>query len=137
MKNKFVIHVFAVALFLLVSCAPVYSPYIYDQTADLKTRSLTIMNKATAPYSKHEKAVDQLKSDLESVLQQEKMRKHNQVKVKQWNLLLAPDGYLLNGTFGKWQRDTTMSENFVGLQCKLIGEAFDLIQETEKQRLKN
>jgi hypothetical protein len=95
------------------------------------------MNKATAPYSKHEKAVDQLKSDLESVLQQEKMRKYNQVKVKQWNLLLAPDGYLLNGTFGKWQRDTTMSENFVGLQCKLIGEAFDLIQETEKQRLKN
>jgi len=136
-KNKSIIHVLAVVLFLLVSCAPVYSPYIYDQTADLKTRSLTIMNKATAPYSKHEKAVDQLKSDLEFVLQQEKMRKHNQVKVKQWNLLLAPDGYLLNGTFGKWQRDTTMSENFVGLQCKLIGEAFDLIQETEKQRLKN
>ncbi|MDD3907287.1 MAG: hypothetical protein PHF34_03640 [Bacteroidales bacterium] len=137
MKNKSVIHVLAIALFLLVSCAPVYSPYIYDQTADLKTRSLTIMNKATDSYSKHEKAVDQLKSDLESVLQQEKMRKHNQVKVKQWNLLLTTDGYLLNGTFAKWQRDTTMSENFVGLQCKLIGEAFDLIQETEKQRLKN
>ena len=137
MKNKSVIYVLAVVLFLLVSCAPVYSPYIYDQTADLKTRSLTIMNKATDPYSKHEKAVDQLKSDLESVLQQEKMRKHNQVKVKQWNLLLTTDGYLLNGTFAKWQRDTTMSENFVGLQCKLIGEAFDLIQETEKQRLKN
>ncbi|MFA7043607.1 MAG: hypothetical protein WC186_04620 [Bacteroidales bacterium] len=137
MKNKSIIHFLVIAFFLLVSCAPVYSPYIYDQTADLKTRSLTIMNKATDLYSKHEKAVDQLKSDLEFILQQEKMRKYNQVKVKQWNLLLAPDGYLLNGTFGKWQRDTTMSEAFVDLQRKLISEAFDLIQETEKQRLKN
>jgi len=136
-KNKSIIHFLVIAFFLLVSCAPVYSPYIYDQTADLKTRSLTIMNKATDLYSKHEKAVDQLKSDLEFILQQEKMRKYNQVKVKQWNLLLAPDGYLLNGTFGKWQRDTTMSEAFVDLQRKLISEAFDLIQETEKQRLKN
>jgi len=136
-KNKSIIHFLVIAFSLLVSCAPVYSPYIYDQTADLKTRSLTIMNKATDLYSKHEKAVDQLKSDLEFILQQEKMRKYNQVKVKQWNLLLAPDGYLLNGTFGKWQRDTTMSEAFVDLQRKLISEAFDLIQETEKQRLKN
>ena len=50
--------------------------------------------------------------------------------------MLAPDGFLLNGSLEKWKNDTVMSETFIDLQRKLIGEAFDLIQETEKQRLK-
>ncbi|MDD4920896.1 MAG: hypothetical protein PHS30_00300 [Bacteroidales bacterium] len=136
MKNEFIFSSCVLCFIFFISCAPVYSPYIYDQTSELKTQSLTIINKASESYSKQESKIEMLKGELESILQQEKMRKHNAVKVKQWNLLLAPDGYLLYGSFNKWQRDTTMSAEFVGLQRKLIGEAFDLIQETEKMRLK-
>lgn len=136
MKNKAITHGFVFCLFFLISCAPVYSPYIYDQTAELKMQSLAIMNKANEPYSRYESRIDLLKVDLESLFQQEKMRRHNAVKIKQWDLLLAPDGYLLNGSFSKWQRDTVMSEEFISLQRKLVGEAFDLMQETEKQRYK-
>ena len=123
-------------LLLLSACAPVYSPYIYDQTAELKTQSLSIMNKAMEPYQKHQVKIDMLKNDLESIRQQEQMRKFNDVKVKQWNLLLDPDGYLLCGSFSKWKRDTIMSEDFITFQRKLVGEAFDLILETEKLRKK-
>lgn len=136
MKKCSIIHGFVACLLFFISCAPVYSPYIYDQTAELKTQSLALMSKATEPYSKYETKVDLLKADLESIFQQEQMRKHNDVKVKQWNLLLAPEGYLLNGSFERWQKDTVMSETFINLQRKLVGEAFDLILETEKQRLK-
>ena len=136
MKVKSIILSFLVSLLFLMSCSPVYSPYIYDQTAELKSQSLILMSKAVEPYAKNQSKVDLLKADLESIFLQEKMRKRNSIKVKQWNLLLAPDGFLLYGTFEKWRKDTLMSEEFINLQRKLIGEAFDLIQETEKQRLK-
>jgi hypothetical protein len=127
---------YCICILLLSACAPVYSPYIYDQTAELKIQSLAIINKATESFEKNKLKIELLKSDLESIQLQEQMRKHNNIKVKQWNLLLDPKGYLLYGTLNKWQRDTTMTEEFINLQRKLLGEAFDLIQETEKQRLK-
>lgn len=136
MKNKIRIQSVIFCLLFLVSCAPVYSPYIFDQTAELKKQTLSIMDKATEPYSKYETKVDVLKSDLVSLFQQEKMRKRNGVKVKQWNLLLDPQGNLLNGSLEKWRKDTVMSETFIVLQRNLVEEAFNLIQEVEKQRLK-
>ena len=45
MKNKAILSGFVFCLFFLMSCAPVYSPYIYDQTAELKMQSLAILNK--------------------------------------------------------------------------------------------
>jgi len=135
MKKKPIIQGLVIGLLFLMSCSPVYSPYIFDQTAELKSQSLIILSKANEPYSKYETKIDLLQNDLASIVQQEKMRKHNKTKVKQWTILLAPDGYLLSGTMEKWKKDTIMSETFIDLQRKLVGEAFDLIQETEKQRL--
>jgi len=134
-KNNQIFISCIVCISLLMSCSPTYSPYLYDQTAELKAQSLSVLSNANEPYSKYETRVDLLVGDLESVFQQEKMRKYNKVKIKQWDLLLAPDGYLLNGCLEKWEKDTVMSEEFINLQRKLIGEAFDLIQETEKQRI--
>ena len=136
MKNKPILQGLLIGLMFLMSCSPVYSPYIFDQTAELKSQALTILSKADEPYTKYETKIDLLQNDLASIVQQEKMRKHNKTKVKQWAIMLAPDGFLLNGSLEKWKNDTVMSETFIDLQRKLIGEAFDLIQETEKQRLK-
>jgi len=127
---------YCLLLLLLVACNPVYSPYIYDQTADLKTQVLTLLSKGTEPYAKYQPKVELLKNDLESIRQQEQMRKRNDLKIKQWNVVLDSTGYLLYGTLAKWQRDTIMTETFINLQRKLVGEAFDLLQETEKARLK-
>jgi len=135
MKNKPIIQGLVFGLLILMSCSPVYSPYIFDQTADLKSQSLIILSKANEPYSKYETKIDLLQNDMASIVQQEKMRKHNKTKVKQWTLLMAPKGFLLNGTLEKWKKDTIMSETFIDLQRKLVGEAFDLLQESEKQRL--
>lgn len=137
MKINVPILLILVCLLVLFSCAPVYSPYIYDKTAELKTQSLSILSKANEPFSKLEPKVLLLKADLESVYQQEKMRKHNKVKIQQWDLLLNTKGFLLYGSLEKWQKDTVMNERFVELQRKLVGEAFDLMLETEKNRLSN
>jgi len=136
MKNNLILYSAVFLLLLLQSCSPNYSPYLYDKTAELKTESLILLSRGTEPYAKYDSKVDRCRMDLESVVQQEKMRKYNKRKIKQWELMLAPEGYLLNGSFAKWQKDTILSEEFLNLQRKLIGEAFDLIQETEKQRLK-
>lgn len=132
-KNLFIL---LVCLFVLTSCAPTYSPYLYDQTSELKTQSLLLMDKATEPFSKYETKINLLKSDLESVSRQEQLRKSNQAKIKQWNLLLNPQGHLLYGFLHKWQQDTILSETFVNLERKLVGESFELLRETEKMRLK-
>ena len=122
------------SLVVLVSCSAVYSPYIYDRTAELKTETMTLMNKGTEPFGKYASKINQLKVDLESVRQQEQLRRHNSVKQKQWALQFDSTGYLLYGFLNKWKQDTVLSETFVSLQRKLVGEAFDLIQETEKDR---
>lgn len=132
-KNLFIL---IVCLLVLTSCAPTYSPYLYDQTSELKTQSLLLMDKATEPFSKYETKINLLKSDLESVSRQEQLRKSNQAKIKQWNLLLNPQGHLLYGFLHKWQQDTILSETFVNLERKLVGESFELLRETEKMRLK-
>jgi hypothetical protein len=128
--------VFCLLCCLMAACTPVYSPYVYDQTAELKTQSMSLLDKANEPYDKQLKKIQQLQDELESIRMQETMRKRNSLKVKQWNAMLDTTGYLLNGTLTKWQRDTVLTETFLSLQRKLVGEAFELMQETEKQRLK-
>lgn len=136
-KKRLSIPVIALlCLCLLFGCAPTYSPYVFDQTASLKTQTLSLMNKATEPYSKHDKKVEELKADFESLWKQEQLRKNNQTKVKQWKLMLDDEGHLLYGYLHKWQQDTILNEPFIMLGSKLIGESFDLLQETEKERLK-
>ena len=132
-SNKFY---FFFCLFLLTACAPTYSPYLYDKTSEMKTQSLSLMDKAMEPYSKYDTKISLLKSDLESLSRQEQLRKNNQPKIKQWNLLLDPEGHLLYGFLKKWQQDTILNEPFIDLEHKLVGESFELIQETEKLRLK-
>jgi hypothetical protein len=120
--------------FILTACAPVYSPYVYDQTANLKTEALTLMRKAGERYEKYAVKVETLMNDLLSLEQQEVLRKRNSDKVKQWQLLINDRGHLLGGFMHRWQADTTLSATFISLESRLVGEAFDLIQATEKQR---
>lgn len=121
-------------LLLCAACAPTYSPYVYDQTASLKTEALALMRKAGEPYAKHAVKAERLMDDLLSVMQQEALRKRNNDKVKQWQLLIDGNGHLLGGFLHRWQTDTTLNATFINLEVKLVGEAFDLIQATEKQR---
>jgi hypothetical protein len=140
MKSRFVSmsitrrYLVIVCLLLLTACAPVYSPYVYDQTASLKTEALALMRKAEEPYAKHAVKAERLMNDLLSLEQQEVLRKRNNAKVKQWQLLINDRGHLLGGFIHRWQTDTTLTETFISLESRLVGEAFDLIQSTEKQR---
>lgn len=120
--------------FLLTACAPLYSPYVYDQTASLKTEALALMRKADEPYTRHAVKAERLMNDLLSLEQQEVLRKRNNDKVKQWQLLINDRGHLLGGFMSRWQSDTTLNATFINLESRLVGEAFDLIQATEKQR---
>lgn len=133
MRNRFLIFLSA---FLFTACTATYSPYLYERTSELKTNSLSIMDKAGEPYSKYESKIAALKSEFESVDRQEKLRKRNNTKIKQWDLMLDPQGHLLYGYFNKWQNDTILSETFIRLEKGLIEESFETIQATEKDRLK-
>lgn len=128
---------FLVSVFVFVACAPTYSPYIYDQTGEMKKQAIALMDKAESPYSKYSEKVELLMSDIESLSTQDKLRKNNKIKIKQWELLKDPEGHLLYGFFNKWQKDTTLNETFIDLERKLVSESFDLMRETEKQRLNN
>jgi len=135
MRNRGVLNLFAFVAVVLVMtcCSPVYSPYVYDRTAEIKTETLSIIGKAKEPYDKHKSKVDELQSDIASLQMQEKLRKRNKIKQKQWEMQTDTAGYLLYGVLSKWKKDTVLNETFISLQKKLIGEAFDLMQETEKE----
>ena len=146
MRNRGALNLFAsIAVILVLTCcalgltccAPVYSPYVYDRTAELKTESVGLISKAGEPYGKYSAKIEDLKNDISSLQMQEQLRKRNKIKQKQWSLQTDTAGYLLFGVLSKWQKDSTLSETFISLQKKLIGESFDLIQETEKQYLGN
>lgn len=128
-------HIFFViiAVFIFVSCAPSYSPYIYNRTRELKSQATYLMKDALKPYLKYSDRVEDLKSGIETIEAMENARRHNKNKKKQWSLMTNPDGHLLYGFLDKWQRDTVLTETFIQAEKDIVREAFDLLLETENE----
>lgn len=129
---------FIIGLLAFVGCASISSfdhqAYVY--TTSVKVDALNVMDLATSDYEAHSKEVKDLQTQLQKIYEYEKNRPKNEITLKQWDILLNPDGHLLGGYLKRWKTEKTLSKTFVMEAKKLVDKAFDQIAGLESKKIK-
>jgi hypothetical protein len=118
------------AFFFLSSCTPLigpYSPTAYQNATSLKAETLALMDKATNPYSDHEKEIEALMVEIEKAYEFVRGIPSNSISARQWALLKKTDGDLLGKFFLRWKERKTLSPEFIGEFKGVVSDAFDEI----------
>ena len=146
MKNKIVVKTRALRNLLLLltmlgfwGCATIssFDQYAYAQTTALKVDALQVMDMATDSFALHQKAVADLKINLQKVYEYEKNRPKNEITLQQWDLLLNPEGHLLGGFLQRWEKSSKLGATFVVNAKQIVSDAFDQISGLESHKLKS
>jgi hypothetical protein len=101
---------------LLLGCAPLIGPYsatAYQNATSLKATTLALMNKATQPYAKHEKEVEDLMLEIDKAYEFVNGIPSNSISAKQWMILKDPDGDLLGKFFKRWKSESTLGPVYI------------------------
>ncbi len=128
-NTKFRFSFAMVFLCLLVSCAPLigpYSPTAYQNATSLKATTLTLMDKATEPYSNHQKDIESLSLEINKAYEFVNGIPSNSISANQWLLLKKPDGALLGKFFARWKEKPQSTEFVVEFKGQ-VSDAFDEI----------
>ena len=130
-------HSFILFLSLLyLSCSSLNS---FDQTAlnqakSLKTISLYLMGNAVNPYSDFKPQIEDLKEQLNNAYKYETSRNNNDESIKQWRVLINPDGNFLGGFLSKWKSQNKLSETFINQAKDLVRSGFNEIIDLERSK---
>ena len=129
---------FLFGLVALVGCATIsnFDQQAYIYTTSVKVDALNVMDLATTDYTAHSKEVKELQTQLQKIYEYEKNRPKNEITLKQWDILLDPEGHLLGGFIKRWEMQKTLSKTFVIEAKKLVDKAFDQIAGLESKKIK-
>jgi len=94
------------------------------------------MDLATNDYATHSKEVKELQTQLQKICEYEKNRPKNEITLKQWDILLDPEGHLSGGYLKRWEIQKTLSKTFVNEAKKLVDKSFDQIAGLESKKIK-
>ncbi len=124
------------ASLLFISCSSLssFDQTTIDQASSIKIMALSLMDKATNPYTDFAPQVDELKNKLEEAYQYSKSRNNNDETTQQWEVLIKPDGHLLGGFLSRWQSKNKLSETFINQAKDLVRTGFDEIIEFENSK---
>lgn len=129
---------FIFSLFAFVGCATISSfdqqAYIY--TTSVKVDALNVMDLATNNYATQSEKVKELQTQIQKIYEYEKNRPKNEITLKQWDILLNPEGHLLGGFIKRWETQNTLSKTFINETKKLVDKAFDQIAGLESKKIK-
>lgn len=139
-RRSSLMSVFAMLL-ALGACALIthYDPTSYKNATDLKAEALLLIEKAKDPPGIHVAEIDSVQLKLRQAYEYERGKgSPNMLTVKQWELLINPQGNLLGGFLRKWKvEDKAQGETFIEEKAKQTGKAFDQIIELERAKVKN
>lgn len=116
--------------FLLAGCASLigpYSPTAYQNATSLKAETMALMDKATQPYSNHEKSAESLMVEIDKAYEFVNGIPSNSISAKQWQILKKADGDLMGKFFLRWKEKGVLSQVFVNEFKGLVADAFDEI----------
>lgn len=128
-----------IMLAVLTGCPATISPFnqkAYEQATSLKVEALSVMSKATEPFSKQKASVDALKLDVEKAYEYAKGRPKNEESITQWKIIIDPDRNSLFGFLRHWEEKTTLSPAFINEAKSLVAEGFDAVIELESGKRK-
>ena len=128
----------AVLLFL-AGCPKVasFDPVAIEQTTRLKAEALALMDRAAEPYAEHRAEVDTLRARLARVVVREQGRPNNEETIRQWGLLMAPQGHLLGGFLALWERRSVLDVAFIDEARVQVADAFDQITGFEDGKVRS
>lgn len=135
---KFKTIAFIFGLIAFVGCATIsnFDQQAYIYTTSVKVDALNVMDLATNDFAAHSKEVKELQTQLQKIYEYEKNRPKNEITLKQWDILLDPEGHLLGGYLNRWETQKTLSKTFVTEAKKLVDKAFDQIAGLESKKIK-
>lgn len=116
--------------FCLAGCGPLigpYSPQAYKNATSLKAKTLALVDKATDPYSKHEKRIDSLMLGISEAYEYVHGIPSDDLSARQWDILRNPEGDLLGRFFSRWKSRGTLSRVYIAEFRGIISDAFDEI----------
>jgi hypothetical protein len=131
---------FLALLSLFVAACTLLSPYdptSYKNATDIKTESLSLLERATEPFANHVAEVDLLRLHLRQAYEYERNKgKPNEETVAQWRLLKDESGHLVGGTLAKWKASGALGETFLAEVSTQIEKGFDEIIALEQGKAK-
>jgi hypothetical protein len=109
----------------------------YNQIVSVEADALTLMDKATDDFSKHEREVDEFSTKMTKAYLYDKNRPKNLISDKMWELMIDPGGHLLGGFLKRWKSEKKLGKAFVEESKKLVQENFDRIAQLESKKIKS
>jgi hypothetical protein len=125
---------FFIAPFIFQSCVKyiaAYDPIALNNAVSLKSKSLNLVNKATEPYTDHEKEILESMQELEQAYEYACSLPKNNISVRQWEVLKDPGTNLLGGFFQYWKQKEKLTQEFIDEISGEISRAFDTIIKLE------
>jgi hypothetical protein len=95
------------------------------------------MGKARQPYASQLAGIEDVSTRIEKAYEYEKHRPKNLFTVKMWEIVKSPDHNLYGGFIKRWKEKDTLSAAFINEAKKQVGEAFDMIVELERKKIKS
>ncbi len=119
-----------------VSLVAKHSEHVYERATSLKVESLTLLGRATEPYSQHQQQAEQLQMELKKAYEYVKGLDLNEESTEQWAILINPDRNLVGGVLKRWEKDETLNSGFIKFAKEKIGQGFDEIIKFEGMKIK-
>jgi len=103
----------------------------YDQAVSLKTKSITLMNKANESFLLHKVESDSLKARVEAACIYSAGRLNNSETTAQWEIMKDPGRSQLFGFLDRWEKNDHLNPVFIAEVDLLVADAFDTILSLE------
>jgi len=123
-----------VSILVLAGCATVVSPYdqtSFQQVTSCKAEALTLVEKATTPYSDNTEEIGSVSLDLLRAYEYDAGRKKNAFTLAQWDIVLNQSGDSFAGFLVLWKKRGSLPLAFVMAKRAQISVGFNQIIDAE------
>ncbi|MGE3598351.1 MAG: hypothetical protein AB7N70_22635 [Dehalococcoidia bacterium] len=114
---------------LLAACQTTspFEPRAYEIATATKAEALALMDKAAKPATRHRKAIETLRLNLDRGYEFARGRPKNDEATRQWAILRDPDGHSIGGFLARWQREGQLDPAFIAEAKRLVSQGFDQV----------
>ena len=135
LKTRVITVVLAFLFYLGCNYIAPYNQHAYEQTTSLKVEALSLIEKASKPYSDYEKEIEQFKLRMLKAYEYARGIPKNLEAAEQWAILVNPEGKSMFGFLEFWKKNNQVSEMFAEEYKKEIEKHFNAIIELEARKI--
>lgn len=125
------------SLFLFIGCHAItdFDQVAYTAVINTKVDAWNLMAKSGQSYSSCQSDINDFQTEMRKAYEYDKNRPINADTVKQWEIMINPQGGLLGTYLAEWQQEGSISHpRYIQFRQKQIGLAFDEIAQLEQHK---